>query len=49
MTGIVILLGQLGIAAGGFMGMSKLLSMYHKGGEKHGNNINKINRPNNHL
>lgn len=52
MSGVIILLGQLGIAAGGFVGMSKLMSWYHsdkKGGEKHGNNNNKIKHPNNPL
>lgn len=48
MTGVIILLGQLGIAAGGFVGMASIMNWYHKGGEKHGNHNNKINRPNNH-
>ena len=37
MTSIVLLVGQLGIVLGGFMGMSSLVSWYNKGGEKHGN------------
>ena len=37
MTSIVLLVGQLGIVLGGFMGMSSLISWYNKGGEKNGN------------
>lgn len=30
MSGIVVLVGQLGIVLGGFMGMTQLLNWYHK-------------------
>lgn len=43
MSGIVVLVGQIGIALGGFLGMSSLLSWYHGGGgkknDKHNNKI----------
>lgn len=47
MTGIVILATQLGVALGSFVGMSKLMNWYHKGGEKNGNNTPKVRQPNN--
>lgn len=34
MSGIVVLLGQIGIALGGFIGMSSILNWYHRGGKK---------------
>lgn len=46
MSGIVILATQLGIALGSFVGMSKLMTWYHKGGEKHGNVNSTIKKPN---
>lgn len=43
MSGIVILVGQIGIALGGFVGMSKLLNWYHGGsGKKNDKNNNKV-------
>lgn len=47
MTSIVLLVGQLGVVLGGFIGMGKLLEVYNKGGEKNANNNTiKPNRPN---
>ena len=38
MTSIVLLVGQLGLVIGGFIGMEKLVGWYNKGDEKNGNN-----------
>ncbi|MGE7840788.1 hypothetical protein ACQKNX_08345 [Lysinibacillus sp. NPDC093712] len=40
MSGIVVLVGQIGVALGGFVGMSKLLNWYHGGGRKKNDKIN---------
>lgn len=45
MTGIVILATQLGVVLGSFVGMSKVMSWYHKGGDKHGNANSNILKP----
>ncbi|MCL1696243.1 MULTISPECIES: hypothetical protein [unclassified Lysinibacillus] len=42
MSGIVILLGQVGIALGGFVGMSSILSWYHGGGKKNDKSNSKL-------
>jgi hypothetical protein len=47
MTGIVILATQLGVVIGSFVGMSKVMSWYHKGGDNHGNTNSTIVKPRN--
>ena len=47
MTGIILLTGQLGVVIGGFIGMSAMMTWYHKGGDKHGSSNSKISRSNN--
>lgn len=34
MSGLVLLVGQLGLALGGFIGVSKMFNYYHDGGGK---------------
>lgn len=42
MSGIVILIGQVGIALTGFVGMAKVMTWYHGGGKKSDKNNNKF-------
>ncbi|MDC6267381.1 MULTISPECIES: hypothetical protein [Lysinibacillus] len=42
MSGIVVLLGQIGIALGGFIGMASVLNWYHGGGKQNDKSNSKL-------
>lgn len=42
MSGIVVLVGQIGITLGGFVGIAKVLNWYHGGGKKNDKNKDRI-------